>query len=111
MSSESAGSDPHAAAGLFALLSDGTRVRIVQELYAHRRCAPEAPCLAFSDLYSRVDAEDSGRFNYHLERLCDTLVEKRESGYALTPLGTRLAQLVSDDGAVTLPDRTLRGPG
>lgn len=103
MSSEGAGSDAHAAAGLFALLSDGTRVRIVQELYDHWRCDPEAPCLPFSELYSRVDAEDSGRFNYHLERLCDTLVDKRQSGYALTPLGIRLAQLVSDDGGVTLP--------
>lgn len=98
MPSERASSDPHEAAGLFDLLSDETRVRIVKELYRHWQCNPNDPCMPFSTLYARIDGEDSGRFNYHLSRLCDGLVDKRDDGYTLSPLGICLGQLVADDG-------------
>ena len=96
--SDALGGDPHTAAGLFELLSDETRVRIVRELYHHWQRAPDDPCLPFSTLCARVEGDDSGRFNYHLNRLCGTLVDKREHGYALSPLGICLGQFVSEDG-------------
>lgn len=96
MTERSAGSDPREAAGLFELLSDETRIRIVAELYRQWQPTPESPCLPFSTLHGRIGG-DSGRFNYHLRRLRDGLVDKRSDGYALTPLGIRLGQLVVDD--------------
>lgn len=98
MTGSRSGSDPAEAAGLFELLSDETRVRIIGELYEQCQRTPDAPCLPFSALYDRVGGDDSGRFNYHLKRLREGLVEKRGDGYALTPLGVRLASLVADGG-------------
>lgn len=89
--------DTSAAADLFALLGNETRVRIVAVLYDHWYHSPETPCLPFSALYARVDGEDSGQFNYHLRRLREGLVERRADGYALTPLGICLAQLIADE--------------
>jgi DNA-binding HxlR family transcriptional regulator len=75
------------ATAAFELLSDETRVRIVREL---ARSGP----LRFSTLRQAVGAEDSGRFNYHLERLRKGVVEKGESGYDLTPAGRALADVL-----------------
>ena len=90
-SSESAALD-HAVVepGVFDLLGDDTRFRIVQALHA----ADDGGPLPFSRLQERVDVEDSGRFNYHLTRLQGVLVVKREDGYALTGTGRAFAALV-----------------
>jgi hypothetical protein len=76
------------ASTVFELLSDDTRVRIVSELFA----APEG--LRFSTLCDRVGVEDTGRFNYHLERLRGSLVAKDGEGYVLTPIGESYAELL-----------------
>ncbi|HKL28493.1 MAG TPA: winged helix-turn-helix domain-containing protein [Natrialbaceae archaeon] len=76
-----------ALANVFTLLSDETRLRIVFELVLRRSECPANPTLSFSALRSRVGARDAGRFNYHLGRLRDDLVEKVEDGYRLTPTG------------------------
>ena len=86
--------DPDDVAGVFDLLSDETRLRIVRELYRHAQCEPGDPGLGFSALGKRVDVDDTGRFNYHLRRLRGPLVEKRDQGYVLTPLGYALGPLV-----------------
>lgn len=91
---ERVGGDARSAAGLFDQLSDATRIGIVTALFRQWERCPEDPCLTFSQLYERVDIDDSGRFNYHLKRLRDELVERREDGYTLTPLGIYLAPLV-----------------
>lgn len=101
MSERSAGSDPRETAGLFELLSDETRIRIITELYRQWQRTPDTPCLSFSALHDRVGGDDSGRFNYHLRRLRNGLVEKRDGGYALTALGIRLAPLAAD-GAIPI---------
>jgi len=98
MSSESVGADPAVTAGVFELLSDETRVRIVSVLYRRWQRAPEDPCLPFSVLCDRVNAEDSGRFNYHLDRLRGHLVREYDDGYTLSPLGACLGQFVVEDG-------------
>lgn len=85
------------AASVFGLLSDETRIRIVAALYHEWHRSPDDPCLTFSSLYDRVGGDDSGQFNYHLRRLRDGLVDQREDGYTLTPLGVCLAQLVADE--------------
>lgn len=79
---------------LFDLLSDETRLAIVRTLYRYGRDHPDEPGLSFSALGDRLEVDDSGRFNYHLRRLRGPLVEKRDGGYALTPLGIRLGAFV-----------------
>ena len=79
--------------GVFDLLGDDTRFRIVQVLHA----ADDGGPVPFSRLRERVDVEDSGRFNYHLNRLQGVLVVKSEDGYALTGTGRAFAALVAPE--------------
>lgn len=75
---------------VFGLLGNETRVGILQALWeGYYRYGVEAP-IPFSELYERVDIDDSGNFNYHLGRLTDHLVRRTEEGYELTPSGFRL---------------------
>jgi hypothetical protein len=73
----------------FSLLGDARRLEIVTALH---RAAGE---VAFSELYDRVSADDTGGFNYHLDRLTPHFVSKREDGYALTAAGERVARAVA----------------
>jgi RNase P subunit RPR2 len=43
--------------------------------------------LSFSELQSRVDVRDSGKFNYHLNVLVPEFVRKVDAGYVLTHAG------------------------
>jgi len=45
---------------------------------------------SFATLREQADIADSGNFNYHLGELVDLLIEDREDGYVLTPLGYNL---------------------
>jgi len=69
----------------YALLADGTRVAIVRALGES-----DGP-RSFTALRERVGIRDSGRFNYHLQRLVGTFVERTECGYVLTEDGERVA--------------------
>lgn len=90
------GAGDAALAALFDLLSDETRLRIVSALAAYEHAHPDDPGIRFAALRERVDARDSGRFNYHLRKLDGILVEKSETGYALTPVGRQIVAIVSD---------------
>ena len=68
----------------FDLLADETRLGIVRELGD-----AEGP-ISFAELRERVGVRDSGRFNYHLDKLTDRFVSKRENGYALTRAGRQI---------------------
>jgi DNA-binding transcriptional ArsR family regulator len=72
-------------------VGDETRVGIVQALVDHRRENPRDPGLSFSSLRDHVGVEDSGRFNYHLDKLRDQFVKKAEDEYTLTYAGRKLA--------------------
>jgi DNA-binding transcriptional ArsR family regulator len=70
---------------VYALLADETRVAIVRALGEVGRP------LAFSELRERVGVRDSGRFNYHLQRLVGVFLDCTEEGYVLTDDGERVA--------------------
>jgi hypothetical protein len=98
--------DDPGAAGLtaddaFALLGNDTRVRILEALGA----ADES--LSFSALRDRVGTPDSGRFNYHLDKLVDQFVARTDDGYTLRRTGERIVVAVQS-GAVT--DAPARDP-
>lgn len=68
----------------FSLLAGEIRVRIIQEL-GNATVSPDTgiPRLSYAELQSRVNIRDSGRFNYHLQKLLGNYVVKEESGYRL----------------------------
>lgn len=48
----------------------------------------------FSELYDRVDVRDSGKFNYHLDKLVGHFVEETDAGYQLRNAGLTIVQAV-----------------
>lgn len=86
----------------FAVLGDETRMGVLGALGEL-----ESP-VTFSDLYDRSDADDSGAFNYHLDRMVGHFVERTDEGYRLAPAGRRVVESVLS-GAVT-EHRTSPGP-
>ena len=76
----------------FDLLSNEVRLDILRTL-GEAMAGGDAP-LTFTDLQRRVGVEDNGRFNYHLTKLTDRLVAKREDGYELKPSGNNIYQSI-----------------
>jgi len=87
--------DPLSLDDALSIVGEETRARILVELGEAVRddgLLPET--LSFSELMDRVDVEDSGRFNYHLDKLVGTFVMKTEAGYQLRPPGHFLYRAV-----------------
>ncbi|WP_436907027.1 winged helix-turn-helix domain-containing protein [Halosimplex marinum] len=78
----------------FEVLGNETRVAILRALGG-----ADEP-VSFSALRDRVGTADSGRFNYHLDRLTGHFVRKRAAGYELRRAGERVVEAVLS-GAVT----------
>jgi hypothetical protein len=91
-----------------AIVSEETRATIIAELGAATRDGGVVSTpLAFSELMERVGAEDSGRFNYHLDKLVDTFVRKTDEGYLLRPPGEFVYRAIVSG---TLTDREAVDP-
>jgi len=87
--------EPLSATEALEILGEETRARIVVELGEAVRDDGIVPApLSFSELMERVGAADSGRFNYHLDKLVGTFVYKTEAGYLLGPPGHFLYRAV-----------------
>lgn len=79
----------------FAVLGNETRMAIVRTL-----SEADEP-LPFSDLYDRVDVDDSGQFNYHLNEVVVHFVRKTDDDeYELRQAGERVVEGVLS-GAIT----------
>jgi DNA-binding transcriptional ArsR family regulator len=78
----------------FEVLGNETRIAILSALGD-----ADGP-VSFSALRERVGTADSGRFNYHLDRLTGHFVRKRTAGYELRRAGERVVEAVLS-GAVT----------
>jgi hypothetical protein len=78
----------------FATLGNATRVGILRALGE-----ADGP-LSFSTLFDRVDVDDSGQFNYHLDKLVGHFVLETDEGYTLRQAGRRVVEAVLS-GAVT----------
>lgn len=75
-------------------LAHETRVSILRAL------ADADRPLAFTALKSRVGADDPGRFNYHLNELCEHYLRDTPEGYELNYRGEQI--LVAADGGVEI---------
>lgn len=100
------GSEPNRNAALapdeaFAVLGNETRLEILQTLGG-----ADGP-LSFSEVYDRVDYDDTANFDYHLGQLVGHFVRKTPDGYELWEAGRRVVEAVLS-GAVT--DNPVREP-
>lgn len=95
---------PHAL-GAFELLGNETRLAILLALWEAYQPRGDENALTFSALFERVGTEDSGNFNYHLNKLTEHFVEETEDGYQLRNAGHRVVQAVI--AGVGLKDSTL----
>lgn len=68
----------------FELIANEVRVEILDALGENPNGA-----LSFSELYDRVEIDDTGNFNYHLKKLCGSFV-RHADGYELTYAGRRI---------------------
>lgn len=86
------------AATVFALLSDDSRVDILRAVAAAQGELEEVndgpATLSFSDIYDRVDVDNTSKLSYHLGELTGTLLRKTEVGYSFTYAGEKLARFV-----------------
>jgi hypothetical protein len=93
------------AADAFAALSDDTRFGILLALWDNYEPFADNNTLSFSALRREVGVTDSGRFNYHLEKLSDHFIEATDDGYRLRTAGHKIVQAVV--GGVGLEDPSL----
>jgi hypothetical protein len=80
------------------VLGNEIRIDILREL-----ADADGP-LAFSTLRTRVGVRDTGKFNYHLTRLCEYYVRRTESGYELGHAGTRVVSAADPGRASSRTD-------
>ncbi len=78
----------------FSVLGNETRLQILQILGE-----ADGP-LAYSELFNRIEYEDTANFTYHLEKLVGHFVRKTEEGYLPRPAGRRVVEAVFS-GVVT----------
>lgn len=77
--------DPEA---VFGVVANDVRLEILHGLWDGKR--EKGDGLTFSELYDRTAVDDSGRFNYHLDKLTPRFVSKDEQYYTLTATGEQL---------------------
>jgi ssDNA-binding Zn-finger/Zn-ribbon topoisomerase 1 len=86
------------AAAVLGLLSDETRVdvlRSVARAQAECETVNSGPVeLAFSEIYDRVDVENTSKLSYHLGELTGTFLRKGADGYSFTHAGEQLVRFV-----------------
>lgn len=77
---------------VFGRVADQTRLDILRALWEARLEADrgERPVVPFSTLRERVGVRDSGRFNYHLDKLVPDFARSDDDGYTLTYAGARI---------------------
>lgn len=86
---------PHATEA-FALLGDETRLAILLALWERYDPHAEDNAVPFSEIFDRVEYDDSGNLSYHLEKLDGQFVRQpaRGEGYELRRPGLALVQAV-----------------
>jgi hypothetical protein len=75
----------------FSALGNDIRVAILQTLWDAGEVVP------YSELKASIGIDDSGRFNYHLEKLLGHFVERTERGYRLRAPGEQAVQAINAD--------------
>ena len=101
-SGEAEGSDAAARTDAFQLLSDGTRLELLQALWEAHDPMDHAP-IPFAELRDRVSADDPGGIFYHLDKLTTHFVRRSEAGYELREAGKRIVRMLLSGTAIDDP--------
>lgn len=78
------------AASAFGSLADESRIAILLALW-------ESGPLSFAELQTAAGFDDSGHFNYHLDKLLDRFVEKDDGQYRLRTPGASAIDVIFDE--------------
>jgi hypothetical protein len=104
-------SEGDAAMEAFSLLAHDIRLDILRAFFDHWRSvhsdtddAGQARPLSYSELMRAVGMQDSGKFNYHLEKLRGVYVENVADGYVPTASATALYRAVIANQPTTRTD-------
>lgn len=100
--------DFEATADAFNRLADPVRVELLRALWLEGR----HDAMPYATLQDAVGVRDSGRFNYHLQRLTDVFVEQTDDGYQLTPAGLTVVDAIQSEAfapAVTIEPTPVDG--
>ena len=93
--------DTESPAGVFRLLSDDIRIDILEALAIAQHEADSLGSgpveLTFSDIYQRIDVDNTSKLSYHLGELVGPILRKTENGYSFTHAGEKLIRLVLAD--------------
>ncbi|RDI69836.1 ArsR/SmtB family transcription factor [Halopelagius longus] len=89
-----AGTDESVDADPFSVLSNETRLRILDTLYEQTNATGLADGCSYSTLRTRAAVADKGNFNYHLDVLRNGFVEKAGDEYRLTFSGFETAKML-----------------
>jgi hypothetical protein len=105
------------AAEVFRLLSDDSRIDILRAVAVAQAddATSGVASLSFSEIYDRVDVDNTSKFSYHLGELTGTFLRKHDGGYGFTHAGEQLVRFVlsgnyrspSDFGTVETTGRCL----
>lgn len=94
------------ASDAFRLLSDEIRLDILRAVavaqYEGRKRGIAA--LSFTEIYERVDVENSSKLSYHLGELSGTFLRKRGDDYAFTHAGEQLVRFILAENFEDPPD-------
>ncbi|SNR35381.1 DUF7351 domain-containing protein [Halorubrum vacuolatum] len=81
-------------ASVFAFLGSEIRLQILDALYKRTvGPGPMANTVTYSTIREDVGIEDSGRFNYHLDKLTGQFVEQYNDGYRLREAGREVIRI------------------
>jgi hypothetical protein len=101
-------SDSTSPAEVFGLLSDEIRVDILEAIAIAESEAESfgsGPVeLAFSDIYERVDVDNTSKLSYHLGELVGPLLRKTDRGYSFTHAGEQFVRMILADNYEQPPD-------
>lgn len=94
------------ASDAFRLLSDEIRLDILRAVavaqYEERKQGLAA--LSFTEIYDRVDVENTSKLSYHLGELTGTFLRKRGEGYAFTHAGEQIVRFILAENYDEPPD-------
>lgn len=81
---------------VFQLLSDEIRLDVLRTVAVAQREKRQTGVteLSFSEIYDRVDVDDTSKLSYHLGELTGTFLRKHGDGYAFTHAGEQLVRFV-----------------
>jgi hypothetical protein len=102
--------DDQSAADVFGLLSDETRVDVLRAIalaQSERDVAESGSgvtALSFSEVYERVDVDNTSKLSYHLGELVGTFLRKDDEHYSFTHAGEQIVRFILAENYEQPPD-------